>query len=179
MFRPNGKDEELLASFWSSANWAKCCAWSGVSRGSRNNLVIYGWTWPLIPSSTRTANHQFRQIPHFQRPVRGEHWRGHRVTMRSAPSHSPSACFSRASRGGTPFKRRMTANETIAAALSAGWLGDLAQPGRPQHGLLWATTCATVLEFVVDHHGRHRADAKFLGPSCHGGLIHIQNTDLA
>jgi hypothetical protein len=64
-------------------------------------------------------------------------------------------------------------------ALSAPGLGGLAQSGRPQRGLLWATTCATVCEFIVDHHGRHRADAKFLGSLCHGGLIHIQNTDLA
>src|SRR5262249_42368361 len=60
-----------------------------------------------------------------------------------------------------------------------GALGELAQPGRPQRGLLWATTCATVREFVVDHHGRRAADTKFLGPLRYGALIHIQNNDLA
>jgi hypothetical protein len=35
------------------------------------------------------------------------------------------------------------------------------------------------LKFIVDHHGRHRADDKFLGPLRHGGLIRIHNTDLA
>ena len=59
------------------------------------------------------------------------------------------------------------------------WLGELTQTGGPQRGFLWATTCTTVCEFVVHHYGWHRADAKFLGPLCHRGLIHVQNTDLA